>query len=154
MSGPVARATHAGSGKLRGGCHCGRVRVLLQTAVDPPLLQPRACDCSYCRRHGAGWISDPRGHLRIEATSAVDLGGYRQGSQAPLFRLCRECGVLVAVTCEDAGQLYGAVNAACLEDADRFADRMPVSPQRLPPDERRGRWLQLWVPDVVIEYTG
>lgn len=41
---------------------------------------PRACDCDFCRKHGAAYISDPQGAVRIQVKDAQQLGRYRQGS--------------------------------------------------------------------------
>jgi len=51
---------------LRGGCHCGNLKVALETSLDPSVLQLRACQCSFCRRHGAVTTSDPAGRLLVE----------------------------------------------------------------------------------------
>src|SRR5579859_2220723 len=60
------RPTQRGMGAiLRGGCHCGNLGVVLETERDPRALPLRACQCSFCRRHGAVTTADPGGLLRI-----------------------------------------------------------------------------------------
>ncbi|HSR65883.1 MAG TPA: aldehyde-activating protein [Xanthomonadaceae bacterium] len=130
---------------LRGGCHCGNLALTLATAQDPAALHPRACDCAFCTKHGAGWVSDPDGALAIGVREAAALGDYRQGSGSARFLLCRDCGVLVAVVHEGDGGLRGAVNARCL-DAARFGDAVRVSPQQLSREDKIARWGQLWTP--------
>jgi len=49
------------AGVLKGGCHCGKVRVELTTSIRPGDFRPRACDCSFCTKHGAAYVSDPAG---------------------------------------------------------------------------------------------
>jgi hypothetical protein len=139
---------------LRGGCHCGGVRVEFTTVRDVADINPRACDCSFCQKHGAAYISDPSGALRIVAAKPNTLHSYRQGSEAACFRLCGQCGVLVAVTFEHEGGTYGAVNAGCLDEPGILGARVPASPQWLNPQERVSRWLQVWVPDVQLEVSG
>ena len=132
---------------LEGGCHCGAITLAFSTALTPETTSPRACDCSFCRAHGAAWISDPAGQLVIRAQ--VDrLRRYRQGSLAAQFLLCGECGVLVGVLHEDGERGYAAINAACLEARDAFAASVPASPRTLSADEKTTRWRQLWVGDV------
>lgn len=139
---------------FRGGCHCGAVGVEFSSALDPTAIVPRACDCSFCRKHGAAYVSDPHGQLRISTGGASTLRSYRQGSGTARFHLCGECGVLVAVTYEHAGRLHGAVNVSCLDGRTGFAAPLAASPQSLGAEEKIARWLQLWVPDVQLVASG
>jgi len=50
---------------LHGRCHCGNLRVTLQTNVDPLALPLRACQCSFCLRHGGLTTADPAGRLAV-----------------------------------------------------------------------------------------
>lgn len=138
----------SGASSMTGGCHCGSVRLVYTTALAPADTQPRACDCSFCRMHGAAYVSDPAGTLRIVVADPTAVLSYRQGSEAALFRLCARCGVLVAVTYEQDDRLYAAVNAGCLDDRDAFAAAVDASPQLLSREQKIGRWTQLWVPEV------
>lgn len=132
---------------LAGGCHCGKVRVELTTAMRTEEFRPRACDCSFCTKHGAAYVSDPAGRLRIVASGG--LADYRQGSGTARMLLCRSCGVLVAAVLEEDGRRYGTVNAKCL-DGVAFGEPQAVSPQTLAVDDRKARWTRLWTPDVEI----
>ena len=134
---------------LRGGCHCGAVRIALSTTMDPAATAPRACDCSFCVRHGAAYVSDPAGQLVVDAADGA-LHDYRQGSGTARFLLCARCGVLVAVVFEHEGRRYGAANATSLDERVAFAPAVPASPQQLGRDDKVARWLRLWVPDVVL----
>ena len=97
-------------------------------------------------KHGAGWVSDAEGRLVVEVTAADAANGYRQGSGSARFVLCRDCGVLVAVVHEHDGELRGAANVRCLDDAPAFGDAVTVSPQQLSRDDRIARWSTLWTP--------
>lgn len=123
------------------------MEVALATQRDPATLQPRACDCSFCRKHGAAWLSDHEGELLVAAKSGAALHEYRQGSGNARFLLCGGCGVLVAVVSGDGDDaLTGALNATCLDDAPRLGESTVVSPQQLRPDEKIARWQALWTP--------
>jgi hypothetical protein len=139
---------------LRGSCHCDCLRVELSTRLNPAAINPRACDCSFCRKHGAAYISDSAGRLQIAVSEPAALLSYQQGSEAALFQLCARCGVLVAVTYAHANRLFGAVNAGCLNDSTVLGSRTPASPQLLSPEEKVSRWIQLWVPDVEMVVSG
>jgi hypothetical protein len=49
----------------RGSCHCGNVRWILQSSFAFSDLPMRACQCSFCRKHGAVSTSDPKGESRF-----------------------------------------------------------------------------------------
>lgn len=135
---------------LGGGCHCGAIAVEATLSQPPSHYAPRACDCGFCRRHGASWLSDAHGRLRLRARDAASVHRYRQGSGQAEFVACVHCNVLLAVTCEADGRHYAAVNARAL-DPDRvagFAPEQVASPQRLPADDKLARWRQLWFADV------
>ncbi|MCC7167382.1 MAG: hypothetical protein IT565_07410 [Rhodospirillales bacterium] len=133
---------------LRGGCHCGNITVAFETAIHPEKLSPRACDCSFCRKHGATYVSDPEGSLAIAVGDSAQLAEYRQGSQSARFLICRACGVMVAVLFEAEEGLYGAVNATCLESNVPLATPQTVSPQKLGPEDKTRRWKKVWTPRV------
>lgn len=135
---------------LRGGCHCGRLRVAFSTRLDPSSIEPRACDCSFCQKHGAAYVSDPNGQLSIAMADPRDLRRYRQGSNAAEFLVCGRCGVLVAVIFEHESRIHGAVNARCLDATTSLGPVVPASPQWLAAEEKVARWRQLWVPDVAL----
>ena len=131
--------THAG------GCHCGNLRWHFESAQPLSASAPRACDCEFCTRHRAAWVSDPQGRLRIRA--GTEPGRYRQGSGQAEFLFCRGCGVLVAVVARSAdGRLLGAVNRNAFDARDQFAPEVIASPQRLAADAKLARWTQLWTP--------
>lgn len=137
---------------LHGGCHCGAVQVEFTTGQALSGVSPRACDCSFCCKHGAAYISDPAGHLRITVAKPDALHAYRQGARLARFQLCARCGVLVAVVFVHQGVVYGAVNAGCLDARQRLGAAVPASPQRLRAQEKVSRWLQVWVPGM--EFVG
>jgi hypothetical protein len=129
-----------------GGCHCGALRFEFSTAQALPAFVPRACDCDFCTRHRAAWVSDAAGSLRIEA-DGVRLQRYRQGSGQAEFLLCAGCGVLVAVMARTGdGRLLGAANRNAFDGRDAFTDETSVSPQQLGPEAKLSRWTQLWTP--------
>lgn len=109
---------------------------------------PRACDCDFCTRHRAAWVSDPKGALHLH-----DAGGhvrrYRQGSAQADFLFCGSCGVLVAVSSTgDDGALRGAVNRNGFDERRLLGSEVVASPQRLSPEAKLARWSQLWTPIV------
>ena len=137
---------------LTGGCYCGNLRLDVSLSKPPADYQPRACDCEFCCKHGAAWLSDADGALAIQVNDANQLRRFRQGSEQAEFLLCAQCGVLVAVSYEAGGSRFAAVNVRAVNaPADRavlFAAPVPASPQKLSAEEKAGRWQQLWFRNV------
>ncbi len=138
---------------LSGACHCGALRLQLTLPGDPADYAPRACDCDFCRKHGAAFVSHPTGALRIEAGRADDLLRYRQGSGQAECLCCAHCGVFVAVVSRLDGHLYGTVNVRALEADPGFAASITVSPRLLGAEDKRGRWQANWCADVTLAYA-
>jgi hypothetical protein len=135
-----------------GGCHCGALRWTFGTGKPLAEFVPRACDCDFCTRHRAAWVSDPAGRLRIEA-DAAHLARYRQGSGQAEFLLCARCGVLVAVAARtDDGRLLGAANRNAFEQRAAFTTDTTVSPQQLAAGARLARWTGLWTPAEIVQH--
>lgn len=132
---------------LTGGCHCGGITLTVELTAAPHEFHPRACDCDFCRKHGATWVSDPKGTLHIRIGDARDAGRYTQGAGLAEMLLCRRCGVLVAALWQ-ADRLYGVVNARALDVRDGFSATQPVSPQQLSPEAKVSRWQSIWFADV------
>lgn len=123
-----------------GACHCGALSVRYTTSQATQAIRPRACDCGFCTRHGASYVSDPDGRLELDCGKSVVR--YRQGEERADFLICGNCGVLVGVTFEN----LGAVNARCLKDFENFGPSQIVSPQKLNAQEKLNRWRANWTP--------
>jgi hypothetical protein len=136
---------------LAGHCHCGAIRVVLEPGGPLADLPFRACQCSFCRRHGAATTSDPRSFLHIEAAPG-SVNHYRFGQHSADVLLCEECGVYVASTIEVDGARLGTLNVAGVA-LDGFEGRTPelaiyddeTEPERLA--RRRARW----TPTTLVE---
>jgi hypothetical protein len=133
-----------------GGCHCGTIGVELQLAADAATITPRACDCDFCSKHAAAYLSDPAGSLTIRLTAPDSVSHYRQGSRTAVFLLCRNCGVLAGVYYQAEGKLYAAVNSKILANRDAFGTETSVSPKTLTALEKTQRWQNVWFADVEI----
>ncbi|MBV8465994.1 MAG: hypothetical protein JO218_08620 [Burkholderiales bacterium] len=135
---------------LTGACHCGNLRFELDLTQAPTAYRPRLCDCDFCRKHGAGYLADPGGALRIAVKDEGQLRRYRQGADIADCLVCGNCGVLVAITYEDSGTLYGVVNVRALEGDVAMGEGQPVSPKTLSADDKVTRWKKLWFQRVAV----
>ena len=61
----------------RGHCHCGNLEVIFRTEKDASALGVRACQCGFCRRHGARTVTDPDGSATIRVHDVRCLTRYR-----------------------------------------------------------------------------
>ena len=97
-----------------GGCHCGAIGFLFNTSLAPADWSIRACQCAFCRAHGALSTSDPRGSLRFTAVNPRHLQRYRFALKTADFLLCKNCGVYVGAVIETGAGLYGIINTRAL----------------------------------------
>lgn len=116
--------------------------------ASPETIPPRACDCDFCVKHHAAYVSDPYGSLKIKYRDESLVGFYKQGSETAEFLFCKNCGILAAVIYKTASSTYGAINSHVLEAS--FADEMSVSPKKLPKDAKTQRWQEVWFPNVLM----
>jgi hypothetical protein len=135
---------------ISGGCHCGNIQVDLSLARAPANYHPRACDCSFCRKHGAAYISDAQGSLRIRISEPDGCGQYRQGNELAEMLLCTRCGVLIGALFQSEGRIHATVNVRAVEGTARFGAEQTVSPQVLSADQKVARWKELWFGDVEV----
>ncbi|HEY4128317.1 MAG TPA: hypothetical protein VGN70_09750 [Gammaproteobacteria bacterium] len=105
----------------------------------------RACQCTFCRRHGALSTSDPAGSLRLYVTDIDLVQRYRFGLGITDFLICRRCGVYVAAMMDMDGGRYAVINAGVLERRDELI--APVLPMEYGGEDeaarlarRRMRW--------------
>src|SRR5579864_1455137 len=66
--------------RLTGQWHCGDLRVELELPAELVSYGPRECDCDFCRKHGAAYVSDREGTMRVSAKAKIRSAWYRQGS--------------------------------------------------------------------------
>jgi len=135
---------------LRGECHCGDVAVTFETAVDPGALPLRACQCSFCSRHGARVTTDPAGLLKVSVRDPTSLVRYRFGLGITDFLVCARCGVFVSgVMSTDVGPL-ATLNVNVLDDGTPFRrEATPVSYDGESSEARETRRRGAWTPVVL-----
>jgi hypothetical protein len=134
-----------------GQCHCGGVKVTLESAIAADDLPLRACQCGFCRRHGAATTSHPETRLRIEARRGA-LGHYRFARRISDVLLCAECGVYVASSIEADGRRFATLNVRGV-DLPEFRARIPEPAvyDDETDEQRLARRLSRWTPTELIE---
>lgn len=101
-------ATYAGS------CHCEAIGFVYRTEQDPSDWSVRACQCTFCRAHGARSTSDPAGSIEFTARNSELLNLYRFGQGITDFLICRRCGVYIGAFIETGQGRFGIVNVNAL----------------------------------------
>ena len=97
---------------IEGRCHCGNLAFVFVTSAELETLGLRACQCTFCRAHGARTTSDPNGRVRLAVEGpAQQLTRYRFGLKTADFLICRECGVFIGAEMVLDGSRWMTLNA-------------------------------------------
>jgi hypothetical protein len=130
-----------------GGCHCGNLRYALETALALEALPLRACQCAFCRLHGARSTSDPAGRVVFELRDDALLTRYRFGLRTADFLVCTRCGVYLGALMREADGDRAIVNANTLDRAAELTqDAQPMDYGGEDEARRRTRRRQRWSP--------
>lgn len=132
---------------IDGGCHCSAIRWRLVAPGGTGALPVRVCQCSFCRKHGARYTSNPRATLTLHAPDDNLVQRYRFGHGTADFILCHQCGALVAAVMDGLGRTGRAV--LNINTADR-PQTFPAPPRAMDFDsesreERLARRGESWI---------
>ncbi len=129
-----------------GRCHCGALRVEFETSKP---LAPRACLCSFCRKHHARSVSDADG------SATITLGGrtirYRFGTGIGDFLICGRCGVYLGVVQEIDGRLYAVLNLTAFDEPHDELAGEPMVYDGETAENRTERRRARWTPARIVE---
>ena len=103
-----------------GSCHCGKLTLAYESEEPAGRLATRRCGCSFCRRHGGRYTSDPAGRVTLTVEDEESLVRYRFGHKTADFLMCAACGVFMAAYMELDGKGYAVVNVNTFDDAGAF----------------------------------
>lgn len=129
-----------------GSCHCGALTLDFASEKSPAELGARACQCSFCRKHGGISVSDPDGAVTIFAASENAVSRYRFGLGITDFLLCADCGVYVAATCKIEGRPFAVINANALDARAEIPVAEPISYDGEDVEARLARRATKWTP--------
>lgn len=101
--------------RYTGGCHCGRVRYEVTTALEPVI----SCNCSICSKRGSLLTFVPADRFKPVIGSDADLTDYRFNKHVIHHLFCPVCGILpYAKGVGPDGKETVAINVRCLEEVD------------------------------------
>src|SRR5262249_56131759 len=95
---------------IHGKCHCGNISFTLTWEPDPAEIPARACNCSFCTKHGGVWTSNPGGALEVVVKDSSVVSKYAFGTRTAEFHTCVQCGVVPVATTRIDDHLYPALN--------------------------------------------
>lgn len=134
---------------VRGGCHCGNISFALTWEPEPAEIPARACDCSFCTKHGGVWTSNPAGALRVRVEDSSLLSSYSFGTGTAQFHICARCGVPTLVTSTIDEHVYAVVNVNTFDNVPRSLLRtVPASFDGESIESRLARRERNWIADV------
>jgi|SRR5882757_4159238 len=134
---------------ISGRCHCGNISFALTWEPEPKLIPARACDCSFCTKHGGVWTSCPTGRLEVAVRDPSLVSKYAFGTNTAEFHICSRCGIVPVVTSRIDGHLYAVVSVNAFEDvAALLVKRTAASFQEESEDVRLARRTRNWIADV------
>jgi hypothetical protein len=134
---------------IRGKCHCGNIAFSLTWEPDPTEIPARACDCSFCTKHGGVWTSNPRGALEVQIGDPSLVSRYAFGTRTAEFHICARCGIVPMVTSRIDRHLYAVVSVNAFEGVDSsLLRRTPSSFEGETEEARLARRKRGWIADV------
>src|SRR5277367_5070924 len=104
--------------RIDGACHCKNIVFALDWPGTAAGVVARACNCSFCTKHGGVWTSNPAAKLLVAIRKTGAVSKYAFGTETATFYVCAHCGAVPIVTSEIGDQLYAVVNVNTFENFD------------------------------------
>jgi len=136
---------------IAGSCHCGNIRYDFWSAMLPEELSVRACQCSFCKKHGGRYSSDANGKLEVRIQNEHRVNKYRFATETADFWICKDCGLLPLVTTVTSGKMYGVVNLTTADDIDAsLLAGKPVDTSLEDKTSKEERRRRTWTPAILL----
>jgi hypothetical protein len=140
---------------IQGKCHCGNIAFSLTWEPDPVEIPARACDCSFCTKHGGVWTSNPKGTLKVVVKDPSLVSQYAFGTRTADFHICKQCGIVPVVTSRIDDHLYAVVSVNAFEGVKQsLLRRAPSNFDDEGTDSRLARRKRNWIADVKFSNSG
>lgn len=131
---------------FEGRCHCGAIGFSFHASRPPAQWAVRACQCSFCRRHGARTTSDPDGSVTFQIADASKLQRYRFATRSADFLICRGCGAYVAVLLTTPRGQFATLNVNSIQEPLDVPEPVPVTYDEETPEQKLARRERNWTP--------
>lgn len=134
---------------IGGSCHCGNIAFRLDWQPEPGEIPARACDCTFCVKHGGVWTSSPQGTLDVAVKDESLVSHYFFGTKTAHFHICAKCGGVPVVTSEIEGRTYAVVNVNAFDNVDpAMLKRASATFEGEAMADRLARRVRNWIPRV------
>lgn len=138
---------------FKGQCHCGAIAFDYLTSLSLDRWPIRACQCGFCREHGALSTSDPNGELRFSSSAPEKLQRYQFAMQTAEFLICKNCGVYIGATIGAPSGRYGIANTRALLVPMSASDKTVAASYDLEShSERIARREKRWTPVTTVPW--
>ena len=141
-------ATH--EKRWHGSCECKNITLSLRTLTPVDKLWVRICGCSFCAKHGARNVADPKGDLTIEVARRENLIRYRMGHKTADFLICKTCGVYVGTDMDIGEKHLSIININTLENADQLPPAGSINVEGQTVEERIAGRRERWMPSKIV----
>jgi hypothetical protein len=129
-----------------GRCHCGAIGYTLRTMKPPAQWTIRACQCSFCRSHGARTTADPAAAVTLHLTEPSRLIRYRFASQSLEFLLCGACGCYIGAMHTSARGRFATLNVNVMQPPPQVQPALPFVPDDTPLADKQAGREKRWTP--------
>jgi len=134
---------------INGRCHCGNISFKLTWEPEPEEIPARACDCSFCTKHGGVWTSCNTGSLKVTVGDPSFVSKYSFGTKTAQFHICSKCGIVPVVTSQIEGRTYAVVSVNAFEGvAPSLLKRAAASFEAEDETARLSRRKRNWIANV------
>jgi len=136
---------------IAGGCHCGNIGYRLRWPGDGAAIPARACDCTFCTKHGGVYTSHPQAQLEVWVDDAERVNHYAFGTGTAEVYVCKRCGVPPFVISRIGGRDRAVVNVNTFASVDgKTLNRVGADFSGEDVDGRLARREQNWIADVTV----
>lgn len=117
-------------------------------------MEVRACQCSFCRKHGTKALADPDGRLLICVRDDAAVNRYTFGLETAEYVVCRTCGCYVAAVTTQSADQRAILVVNVLDDAEQFSSApVAMSYDHETREQRIMRRQDKWMPvEFVTEF--
>ena len=133
-----------------GGCSCKNIVISLFLDSELSQYTPRACQCSYCKKKNAAYISFPDWKLEVKIKNSVHINKFRFSTRTADFVSCKICDELIYVVSKIGNKNYSVVNITAFKNV-QFPDPVKTDFDSELQSERIIRRKSNWISDVDVE---
>jgi hypothetical protein len=133
-----------------GRCKCGNIRIEFESEIDPKNLPIRACQCSFCIKHGATTATDKSGSVTVQIFDRSKVNNYKFSTNTAEYLLCNQCGDYVGAILKFDRKKYSTINLRLFSSFSSLIQKATaVNYEHEAPDERLKRRVENWTPTKV-----